>query len=39
VEARVRVAFVSGGKPQRIPTALRLAMEADHLPSETTARL
>jgi acyl-CoA thioester hydrolase len=27
VEARVRVAFVSGGKAQRIPKALRLAME------------
>jgi acyl-CoA thioester hydrolase len=26
VEARVRVAFVSGGKAQRIPKALRLAM-------------
>ena len=39
VEARVRVAFVSGGKAQRIPKALRVAMEAVHLPSETTARL
>jgi acyl-CoA thioester hydrolase len=29
VEARVRVAFVSGGKAQRIPNALRLAMKAD----------
>jgi acyl-CoA thioester hydrolase len=38
VEARVRVAFVSGGKAQRIPKALRLAMGNDHLPSETTAR-
>src|ERR1700716_4458375 len=28
VEARVRVAFVSGGKAQRIPKALRNAMEA-----------
>jgi acyl-CoA thioester hydrolase len=28
VEARVRVAFVSGGKAQRIPKQLRLAMEA-----------
>jgi acyl-CoA thioester hydrolase len=37
VEASVRVAFVSGGKAQRIPKALRLAMEPDHLPSETTA--
>jgi acyl-CoA thioester hydrolase len=37
VEASVRVAFVSGGKAQRIPKALRLAMESDHLPSETTA--
>lgn len=27
VTARVRVAFVSGGKAQRIPKALRLAME------------
>ncbi len=39
VAARVRVAFVSGGKVQRIPKTLRLAMEVDHLPSETTARL
>ena len=29
VEARVRVAFVSGGKAQRIPKSLRLAMKAD----------
>src|SRR5262245_20187882 len=29
VEARVRVAFVSGGKAQRIPKALRIAMRAD----------
>ena len=29
VTARVRVAFISGGKAQRIPKALRLAME-DH---------
>jgi len=28
VEARVRVAFVSGGKAQRIPKSLRLAMES-----------
>ena len=28
VEARVRVAFVSGGKAQRIPKPLRLAMES-----------
>jgi acyl-CoA thioester hydrolase len=27
VEARVRVAFISGGKAQRIPKSLRLAME------------
>jgi acyl-CoA thioester hydrolase len=27
VEARVRVAFVAGGKAQRIPKALRLAMQ------------
>jgi acyl-CoA thioester hydrolase len=39
VEARVRVAFVSGGKAQRIPKALRLAMEAVQPPSETTAPL
>jgi acyl-CoA thioester hydrolase len=30
VEARVRVAFVSGGKAQRIPKALRIAMRPDH---------
>jgi acyl-CoA thioester hydrolase len=29
VEARVRVAFVAGGKAQRIPKPLRDAMEAD----------
>jgi acyl-CoA thioester hydrolase len=29
VEARVRVAFVSGGKAQRIPKPLRIAMRAD----------
>jgi acyl-CoA thioester hydrolase len=29
IEARVRVAFVSGGKARRIPTALRTAMGAD----------
>jgi acyl-CoA thioester hydrolase len=29
VEASVRVAFVSGGKAQRIPKALRVAMESD----------
>lgn len=28
VTARVRVAFISGGRAQRIPKALRLAMEA-----------
>jgi acyl-CoA thioester hydrolase len=28
VEARVRVAFVSGGKAQRIPKPLRVAMES-----------
>ena len=31
VEARVRVAFVSGGKAQRIPKPLRLAMEAGRI--------
>jgi acyl-CoA thioester hydrolase len=41
VEARVRVAFVSGGKAQRIPKALRLAMEdgrvsSDHEGTEAT---
>ncbi len=29
VEARVRVAFVSGGRAQRIPKPLRIAMQAD----------
>jgi acyl-CoA thioester hydrolase len=28
VEAKVRVAFVSGGKAQRIPKPLRIAMQA-----------
>ena len=31
VEAQVRVAFVSGGKAQRIPKALRTAMAADRM--------
>jgi acyl-CoA thioester hydrolase len=31
VEARVRVAFVCGGKAQRIPKALRLAMESGRI--------
>jgi acyl-CoA thioester hydrolase len=29
VEAHVRVAFISGGKAQRIPKSLRIAMEDD----------
>jgi acyl-CoA thioester hydrolase len=32
VEARVRVAFVAGGKAQRIPKPLRIAMESDRMP-------
>ncbi len=31
VEARVRVAFVSGGRARPIPKPLRAAMQADHL--------
>jgi len=31
IEARVRVAFVAGGKAQRIPKPLRLAMESDRI--------
>jgi acyl-CoA thioester hydrolase len=31
VDARVRVACVAGGKAQRIPKSLRLAMESDRL--------
>jgi acyl-CoA thioester hydrolase len=30
LEAKVKVAFVSGGRAQPIPKALRLAMKADH---------
>jgi acyl-CoA thioester hydrolase len=30
VEARVRVAFLSAGRAQRIPKALRMAMQADN---------
>jgi acyl-CoA thioester hydrolase len=30
VEARVRVAFVSGGRARPIPKSLRLALQADH---------
>ena len=33
VEARVRVAFVSSGKAQRIPRSLRLAMEGGRIES------
>lgn len=36
VEARVRVACVAGGKAQRIPKALRLAMEGDRSQQERT---
>jgi acyl-CoA thioester hydrolase len=32
VEARVRVAFISGGRAQRIPKSLRAAMGADRAP-------
>ena len=39
VQASVRVACVSGGKAQRIPKALRLAMEDVHFPNETTSLL
>jgi len=35
VEARVRVAFVSGGRARPIPRPLRIAMRADH---ETASR-
>jgi acyl-CoA thioester hydrolase len=37
VDARVRVAFVSGGKAQRIPEPLRVAMEGDRRAQETGA--
>ena len=37
VEAHVRVAFLSGGKAQRIPKALRAAMQADLDASRPTA--
>jgi acyl-CoA thioester hydrolase len=33
IEARVQVAFVSGGRARRIPEALRSAMRADQKPS------
>ena len=33
IEARVQVAFVSGGRARRIPEALRTAMRADQKPS------
>jgi acyl-CoA thioester hydrolase len=35
VEARVRVAFVSGGRARPIPKPLRVAMQADHDSSES----
>jgi acyl-CoA thioester hydrolase len=36
VEAHVKVAFVSGGRAQRIPNALRTAMKADQLRSASS---
>ncbi len=36
VEARVKVAFISGGKAQRIPKPLRDAMQADQTASKPT---
>src|SRR5215813_1968581 len=33
IEARVQVAFVSGGRARRIPDALRAAMRADQKPA------
>ncbi len=36
VQADVRVAFVAGGRAQRIPTPLRIAMQADHTASAKT---
>jgi acyl-CoA thioester hydrolase len=33
IEARVQVAFVSGGRARRIPEALRTAMRADQKPA------
>jgi acyl-CoA thioester hydrolase len=38
VTARVRVAFVAGGKAQRIPKPLRLAMQADQTAGRPFAR-
>src|SRR5438270_11343868 len=35
IEARVQVAFVSGGRARRIPEALRTAMRADQKPSSS----
>jgi acyl-CoA thioester hydrolase len=35
VEAHVRVAFVAGGRAQRIPNALRTAMKADQIKQES----
>jgi acyl-CoA thioester hydrolase len=37
IEARVRVAFVSGGRARPIPQALRAAMRADRAAGETAA--
>jgi acyl-CoA thioester hydrolase len=31
LEAKVKVAFVSGGQAKPIPKALRVAMKADHI--------
>jgi acyl-CoA thioester hydrolase len=36
LQAQVRVAFVAGGKAQRIPKPLRAAMQADHEASAKT---
>jgi acyl-CoA thioester hydrolase len=38
VEARVRVAFVSGGRARPIPKPLRIAMDADRLEQERSSK-
>jgi acyl-CoA thioester hydrolase len=39
IDAEVRVAFVSNGKPRRIPAPLRKAMGADLVPAESESTL
>jgi acyl-CoA thioester hydrolase len=39
VQARVRVAFVAGGKAQRIPKSLRFAMDSGRIQQNQNSKL